>query len=76
MTSLITRKVTSIVDNLVNGNLTDAQQGAKKFSYWQLMLEIENYGYCTVEAHFMASYLKGKMSFQDYCNKLENPLKA
>jgi hypothetical protein len=74
MTTLLTPKVTSAVNNLVNGNLTDAQNQTKGISYYRLLIEVENLGYCTIEAHFMSSYLKGKISFQDYCDKLENPL--
>jgi hypothetical protein len=60
-----------IVDNLLNGNLSDAQSQAKKYSFWTLLMGIENLGYCTSLAANMTSYLKGKRTFGEYCRECE-----
>lgn len=62
----------SVIDNLINGNLKDAQRGATFFAVITLIQEAMGYGYNYNEALLMASYLKGHISFQDYCDNMNN----
>jgi hypothetical protein len=61
----------NIIHNLINGNLTDAKEQAKKYSSWKLMNAADELGYTIVESVAIAGYLKGAISFQDYCNCME-----
>ena len=58
----------SIFENLINGNLTSAKNSSRGYSYAKLK------GYATDElgmdenkATAAALYLKGKITFQKYC---------
>lgn len=62
----------SVIDNLINGNLTDAENGASKLNTSDLLNEAMGRGYNYNHALLMASYLKGVISFQDYCDNLNN----
>ena len=57
-----------IFQNLENGNLTEAKNQAKKYSYARLIKIAENDGYSRKEAVSIAKYLKGLISFQSYCD--------
>lgn len=61
-----------IIDNLINGNLKDAQEGAKWFSSKHLIEEAQGRGYNYNHALLMTCYLKGIISFQEYCDNLNN----
>jgi hypothetical protein len=61
-----------IIENLLNGNLTDAQEGATFFSTQTLTHEAMGMGYNYNDALIMASYLTGQISFQDYADNFNN----
>jgi hypothetical protein len=62
----------SIIENLINGNLTEAQYDAKYVSAGNLIHAAEGIGYNYNESLLMACYLKGVISFQEYCDSLNN----
>jgi hypothetical protein len=64
----------SILSNLINGNLTDAKTKAKRYSFWKILSYMEETGWSTLEAFNTASYLKGRCSFQDYCDRKASPV--
>lgn len=57
------------IENLENGNLTDAKKLAERYSFWKLLTLAEERGYETHDAVRIAKYLKGKISFQEYCDR-------
>ena len=59
----------SIFDNLNNGNLTDAKNGAKRFSGSALFFfAIDNLDMTVEKANASAKYLKNLIDFQNYCD--------
>jgi len=62
----------AIIENLINGNLSDAVYNAKNTSAKDLIAESENLGYSYNQALLMSCYLKGIISFQEYCDSLNN----
>jgi hypothetical protein len=62
----------SIINNLINGNLTDAKKGAKKFTLQRILDEAIWMGYTYIQGLMMACYLKEQISFQDYCDSMSN----
>jgi hypothetical protein len=61
------------ITSLINGNLTYAKMSAKKLSLKQLVQAGEEYfGYNYNQALITACYLKNQISFEDYCNSLNN----
>ena len=65
-------KASSIINNLINGNLKDAQEASKGFPAKLLTEEAQGMGYNYNEALLMTCYLKGIISFQDYCDSMNN----
>jgi hypothetical protein len=66
-----TRQIQRITENLVNGNLTDAKQQAKRVSYAALKLAlVSGSGWSESKATAAASYLKNASNetFQQYCD--------
>ena len=61
-----------ILSNLINGNLTDAQKGATHYAVQTLLNEAMGYGSNYNEGLIIASYLKGHITFQDYCDNMNN----
>lgn len=61
-----------VIDNLINGNLTEAKEMAVKLNAQDIIHARMGQGYNYNEALIMASYLKGLISFQDYCDNLNN----
>lgn len=59
------------IENLINGNLTDAKRLAKKHSYWKLMTLAEHLGYPIHQCVAISGYLKGNLSFQVYCDTMQ-----
>lgn len=58
-----------VIENYINGNLTDAKKGAKRCGFQALRTELqENYGYSFRAADAIALYLKGQMGFQEHCD--------
>jgi hypothetical protein len=64
------KKIQSIIETLINGNLTDAKQQAKKYSSWKIMSAAEEMGYDPVQYVAIAGYLKGVLDFQKYCDTM------
>jgi hypothetical protein len=58
-----------IINNYINGNLTDAKNGAKRTNIRALKDYMqEYYGYSVNKATMIALYLKGEATFKDACN--------
>jgi hypothetical protein len=67
------KKIQTIIDNYFNGNLTDAQNEAKKVSLKSIISYLEDsLGYDYNKALLTACYLKNQISFSDLCNNLNN----
>jgi hypothetical protein len=62
--------VTTVLENLVNGNLATAKRQAKQVSYRDLLFFAqENYGWPLAEATAAAMYLKNHYNFEEYCTE-------
>lgn len=61
-----------IFDNLINGNLLDAQRMSKRITLQKIVDSAQEMGYEYNRALLMGCYLKGKISFQDYCDNNNN----
>ena len=57
-----------VIYNLINGNLTDAKEGAADLEAAVIIHNAEDMGYSNQKAMLMASYLKGLITFQQYCD--------
>ena len=56
-------------NNLINGNLTDARNAARRPGFQRLREYAETkLGWSGEKAYFAARYLKGTGSFQTYCD--------
>lgn len=62
----------NIIENLINGNLTDAKKLARNHSAQSIIHAAMGYGYNYNESLLMVSFLKGIISFQDYCDNMNN----
>ena len=61
----------SMLENLINGNLKDAQNQAKKYSHGKIMSYMQwDAGYSLAQAVAIAGYLKGHLSFQTYADTM------
>jgi hypothetical protein len=59
----------SLITNLINGNLSIARHQAKRFTALKIRAFLmESHGYNFKKAQLTADYLKGKMTFQAYCD--------
>lgn len=59
----------SIIENLINGNLTDAKQAAKRFALFDIArAACADFGMTRNKAIMAAAYLKGRATFQAYCD--------
>jgi hypothetical protein len=54
--------------SLLNGNLTDAKESAKRYSTWKLLTAAELMGFPIAQQVAVASYLKGVIDFKKYCS--------
>jgi hypothetical protein len=62
-------KTSEIITNLINGNVTDAKAGAKRRTYTELCDVAENEcGLNSERAKAAALFLKGQITFQEYCD--------
>jgi hypothetical protein len=65
-------KIKEVIDNLTNGNLTDAKKGAKKYPL-QAIIDHEIWNGNNYNNSLMiAYYLKGMIPFQEYCDNLKS----
>jgi hypothetical protein len=61
-------KMKKAINNLINGNMTDAKNFAKNFKYGELFDFAQNeYGMNDKKADATASMLKGYINFNEYC---------
>lgn len=59
----------SLINNLLNGNLSEAKRQAKRFSNWRLREALkEEAGYSDEKATLCADWLKGRDCWQAYCD--------
>jgi hypothetical protein len=59
----------TVIDNFLNGNLTDAKKGAKRHTWLALFKFMrDECGMSSAKAEAVADYLKGKGSFQAACD--------
>ena len=58
------------IRDLFNGNLTDAKKAARNRSFTSIVTACQD-EYCMSfrEAHYTAAYLKGEISWQQYCQE-------
>lgn len=61
-------KVLQAVENLENGNLTDAKRIVKKISLEKL-IACTSRSYTMSYALLLSNYLKGKIPFETFCNE-------
>jgi len=55
-----------VIEDYINGNLTDAKRGAKRQSWRGLFLALRNdYSKPEREARAVTNYLKGKATFRE-----------
>lgn len=63
------KRLRSIFENLENGNLTDAKQQARRHSTFRLsMFANQVLGWSFERSARAAQYLRGKGTFQHYCD--------
>ena len=58
----------ALIENLINGNLTDAKEQAKQVEFWSLARAAQSYFPSRNKAIMAAAYLKGRATFQAYCD--------
>lgn len=59
----------TLLDNLVNGNLTDAKKQAQRYDLFTIARNAAVYlGYSRNKAIMAGAYLKGRCTFQAYCD--------
>lgn len=59
----------ALLDNLTNGNLTDAKKQAVRFDMFTIARNAMEYlGYSRNKAIMAGAYLKGRCTFQAYCD--------
>lgn len=60
--------ITDMIDNYLNGNLTDAKRAARRFRESTILTELSReYGYTLEASAAIAAYLKGTGPFEDAC---------
>ena len=59
----------SLINNLVNGNLSDAKAQAKRYNLFEIAANVrDSLGYSRNKSIMAAAYLKGRATFQAYCD--------
>jgi hypothetical protein len=59
----------TLLDNLINGNLADARRQAQRFQLFDIARAARDYlGMSRNKAIAAAAYLKGRCTFQAYCD--------
>jgi len=59
----------SLIQNLINGNNTEARKQARRFQAWQIRDALENDGHFNARsAALWADWLKGRDCFQAACD--------
>lgn len=65
------KKIQAIIETLINGNLTDANEQAKRYSSWKIMTAAEEMGYEPPQYVAIAGYLKGIIDYQKFCDTIK-----
>lgn len=58
------------IENLINGNLTEAKRQARRYAPAPLVQVAAEYHQSIAKAIAAVLYLKGKIDFQTYCDEL------
>lgn len=58
----------NMIENLINGNLKDAKEHAKRKSGVDIFKHLRSEGWSEAKAYAAASYLKTGKGFQAYCD--------
>ena len=58
----------ALIENLVNGNLKAAKEQAKRHALFAIATAAIDYGMTRNKAVMAAAYLKGRATFQAYCD--------
>jgi hypothetical protein len=58
----------NLIENYINGNLSDAKRMAKRYNEHRLFHGLRDYGYGIEAAMAVAAFLKGYGSFQAACD--------
>jgi hypothetical protein len=58
----------TLIENLINGNLTDAKEQAKRYGFWNIAKVAQTYFGSRNKAIMAAAYLKGRATFQAFCD--------
>lgn len=66
----------SLIENYINGNLTDAKRQAKRYGFAALLNGLQDFGFGAVSAIAIASFLKGQGTFQAACDAEHNERQA
>ena len=61
-------QMNTLLENLLNGNLKDAKEQAKRFGLFKIAGAAMELGYSRNKAIMAAAYLKGCATFQAYCD--------
>ncbi len=61
-------QMNTLLENLLNGNLKDAKEQAKRFELFKIAGAAMALGYSRNKAIMAAAYLKGRATFQAYCD--------
>jgi hypothetical protein len=56
----------NIIENLINGNISDAKRKAKNRSFMWIISQGEEMGFSPSERWKIAAFLKGMISWEDY----------
>ena len=65
----ILNMINACIENFINGNLTDAKTQAQRFTIASIYRNLRSdYNYTHDEAFVIASYLKGKATWEQVCN--------
>ena len=59
----------AMLENLFNGNLSDAKKTAKRTTMFGILEFCKGLGYPSDSCVKIAAYLKGEISFNEYCAK-------
>lgn len=65
----------NMLNNLINGNLTDAKKQAKRFTQAAIVAHLFSTGYSKRECAAIAGYLKNEIAFDVFCKETENCFK-
>jgi hypothetical protein len=58
----------TLIENYINGNLTDAKRQARGRSFAAILTALREFGYTAEAAIAIAAFLKGQGSFQAACD--------